>query len=164
MQWIAMVTMLIDHIGHVWFPDEPIWRVIGRAAFPIYTYFIALGLERTRSVPRYLLRLAILAALSQLPFSLLFQTFTINVIGTFLVAAGVITLMERTPTQSLRLIWFFAGCVLLEAISFDYGAYGLILLYLFRRLSSHQLVIAHTALNLLYVALTLSAVQLFSIF
>ena len=40
---IAMVTMLIDHIGMILFPNIAILRIIGRLAFPIFAYFVAEG-------------------------------------------------------------------------------------------------------------------------
>lgn len=38
MYWLAMLTMLIDHVGLVFFPTDPAWRIAGRLAFPIYAY------------------------------------------------------------------------------------------------------------------------------
>jgi len=163
MQWIAMVTMLIDHIGIVWFPDSPIWRIVGRIAFPIYTYLIAVGLTRTRSVPKYIGRLALLAVISQVPFSLLFDTRTINVIGTFFVSAGALFLMERMKEHPLRWLWPIAAGVLMETISFDYGAYGLLLLLIYRYTKGHKTAVSHLGLNIFYVALFQTPLQLFSI-
>lgn len=163
MQWIAIITMLIDHIGIVWFPDEPIWRIIGRLAFPIYTFYVAVGMTRTRSRRMYMQRLAVLAVISQVPFSLLFHTWTINVIGTFLVAVGAIYLMERTPSHPLRFVWIAAAAVLLEAAAFDYGAYGLLLLLLYRFTEKHTMWIGHLGLNAVYALLFSAPLQLFSL-
>ena len=33
---IAAISMLIDHIGYMFFPDVIIFRIIGRLAFPIF--------------------------------------------------------------------------------------------------------------------------------
>ena len=40
---IAAITMLIDHTGLILFPNQMIFRIIGRLAFPIYAYCIAEG-------------------------------------------------------------------------------------------------------------------------
>lgn len=45
---IAMITMLIDHIGVNLFPSVTIMRVIGRLSFPIFAYMIAEGCRYTR--------------------------------------------------------------------------------------------------------------------
>ena len=49
LQLAAMVTMVIDHIGVVFFPGLKILRVIGRIAFPLFCWGIAVGAEKTRS-------------------------------------------------------------------------------------------------------------------
>ncbi len=62
---IAMITMLIDHLGAVVFPEYRVMRIIGRIAFPIYAYCIAVGCVYTRNPGRYLQRLVILALIVQ---------------------------------------------------------------------------------------------------
>src|SRR5690606_33664629 len=109
MQYLAMLTMLIDHIGVVFFPDDPLWRIIGRIAFPIYAYGIVMGLAHTRSRKRYATRLAVIGAAAQLPYMAAMGVLQINVIGTFLAAIGVLALMERTPSPVLKAAVFLAG-------------------------------------------------------
>ncbi len=155
--------MLIDHIGLVWFPDSPIFRVVGRIAFPIYAYLIALGLTRTRSVPKYLSRLGALAVVSQLPFTLLFETWTINVIGTFFVSAGAVYLTERWRAFPLRFLIPIAAAVFMEEVSFDYGAYGLILLLIYRYTKHHVTTLSHLGLNILYVLHFQAPIQHYSL-
>lgn len=62
---IAMVTMLIDHMGAAIFRDQAILRIIGRIAFPVYAYCIAVGCVYTRDIGRYLQRIVLLALISQ---------------------------------------------------------------------------------------------------
>lgn len=62
---IAMVTMLIDHIGAILFPDIQILRIIGRLSFPIFAYFIAEGCIYTKSHSKYLMRILICATVFQ---------------------------------------------------------------------------------------------------
>lgn len=50
MYWLAMLTMLIDHVGLVFFPTDPAWRIAGRLAFPIYAYALYMGVY---PYPRY---------------------------------------------------------------------------------------------------------------
>lgn len=64
---IAMIAMFIDHSGKMLFPQYPIMRVIGRIAFPIYAYCIAVGCVYTRDPLKYLNRIVLLALVSQ-PF------------------------------------------------------------------------------------------------
>ncbi|MBQ8973473.1 MAG: hypothetical protein IJ074_10400 [Clostridia bacterium] len=62
---IAMLTMFCDHAGKMLFPQYRIMRVIGRLAFPIYAYCIAVGCVYTRDILKYLRRIVLLALISQ---------------------------------------------------------------------------------------------------
>ena len=90
----AVATMLIDHTtftflertvspltggmtassAWTWYILDRVGRGIGRQAFPIFAFFIAEGYCRTHSRIRYLGRLALFAAISQLPFWLMCNT------------------------------------------------------------------------------------------
>jgi hypothetical protein len=162
MQIMAMITMLIDHIGIIFFPGNVAWRIIGRIAFPIYAYCIVQGFLHTRSVSRYLWRLIGLAAISQIPYALSLTTLNINVIGTLAVCLAVLVAADRYPKWMLSL--FAVGTFALEVIPFDYGYYALLLVLLYRYLDRKYWVAAHFALNLLVIALDPNGwVQAFSI-
>ncbi len=72
---IAIISMLIDHVGAAFFTGSDLmigsWklytvmRIVGRLAFPIFAYCIAVGVNYTRSVPKYALRLLIIGIISQ---------------------------------------------------------------------------------------------------
>lgn len=65
---IAIITMLIDHIGYIFFPQMRLFRTIGRIAFPIFAYQIAMGYKHTSSRPRYALRLFVFSLVAYLPY------------------------------------------------------------------------------------------------
>ena len=62
---VAMIAMLCDHAGKMLFPQYRIMRIIGRMAFPIYAYCLAVGCVYTKNPLRYLGRIVLLALVSQ---------------------------------------------------------------------------------------------------
>lgn len=62
---LACLFMLIDHAGKMLFPDIPEMRLIGRLAFPMFAYGIAVGAVYTRDPLRYLSRVVLLMLISQ---------------------------------------------------------------------------------------------------
>lgn len=64
---VAMVSMLIDHTGKMFFPEYNLMRIIGRIAFPIFAYCIAAGCVYSRNRFKYLSRIVLVGLVSQ-PF------------------------------------------------------------------------------------------------
>lgn len=81
---IAIITMTIDHIGYVFFPDILIFRIIGRIAFPLYVYSMMIGYFKTKSLSKYIIRLLLIGIISQFPYSLLFNVYRPNVMFTLI--------------------------------------------------------------------------------
>ncbi len=67
---IAIICMVADHIGYLFFPEHLMFRLVGRLAFPIFAFCIAEGYRRTKNVRKYMLRLAAFALISEVPFDL----------------------------------------------------------------------------------------------
>jgi hypothetical protein len=66
---LAVLFMVVDHVGVFLVPPSSPWywpmRMVGRLAFPIFAYGVALGFTRTRSPYRYLLRMALWAVVGE---------------------------------------------------------------------------------------------------
>lgn len=62
---IALLFMMIDHLGVVLLRQVPEMRIIGRIAFPIYAWCLVVGFHYTRSVPKYMLRILAVGLISQ---------------------------------------------------------------------------------------------------
>ena len=85
---IALVSMVLDHIGNVLFPEIIVFQVIGRIAFPLFAFFIAEGYYYTKNKGRYARLLFIFAIISWVPYNLAFDypMYKINVLGVFLIS------------------------------------------------------------------------------
>ena len=140
---IAFVTMAIDHIGAVFFPESVILRIIGRIAFPLFAYCLVIGYLYTRDVKKYLRRLFLFAVLSQPFYLLLLYPEAIPAIFS---AGSLQSLWENLHlnvgfTLFLGLLaldsfhkkrWgIFAAAVLLSCLpAVEYGIYGMLLILL----------------------------------
>ena len=51
---IALISMVLDHVGLALFPKIELFRILGRLALPIYAYMIAEGCAHTKNRKRYL--------------------------------------------------------------------------------------------------------------
>lgn len=152
MQLLAMLTMLIDHIGIVFYPDYLYLRWIGRLAMPLYAYALVLGYRHTSSVRRYMARLAGIGLLSQLPYHYAFlgpdEPYEINVVGTLLVCLAVLWAIDRWSARPAAVCFIAAAaCILLEAVRFDYGAYLLLLVLIYRYAHGASMMISHLCLE-----------------
>ena len=90
LKYIAMVTMIIDHIGAsglIFLMFSPltavrlyhISRMIGRVSFPIFLFLIVEGFVHTKDIKKYIIRLTIFAVLSEVPFDLAFWGGVVNI-------------------------------------------------------------------------------------
>lgn len=164
MQLLAMLTMLIDHVGLVFFPEQELWRIIGRISFPLYVYALVLGYERTSSRRRYLYRLGAIAMASQVPYQLALNPDGLNVVVSLLAGALVLQVLERTGSFLMSAVIVSTAGILMDLLPFDYGAYGLLLVVIFRYARSHMLVLWHLMLNVLFLFLNGWELQLWSLF
>lgn len=143
LKMIALVTMIIDHIGAVFFP-EVIWlRYIGRISFPIYAFLLVQGYQHTRDFKRYAIRIAVFAVLSEVPYDLLFHGVWLefgrqNILFTLLTALLVMRLLDASAKS--RNIFMFIGALALIVLPyflhFSYKTYGVLVplcFFLFRK-------------------------------
>lgn len=70
---IALITMTIDHIGVVFgTPFYYALRIVGRISFPIFAFLLTEGYLHTKKFSRYLLRLVVLAIISEVIYDYVF--------------------------------------------------------------------------------------------
>lgn len=67
----AICAMLCDHIWVTIAPEHSWLTYIGRIAFPLFAFLVAEGFYHTTSRSAYLVRILLLAAISEIPFDLM---------------------------------------------------------------------------------------------
>lgn len=131
---IACISMLFDHTGYLVFGKASFFNYIGRLAFPIFAFQITEGYIHTKNLKKYILRLFIFALISQIPFmifnKLFFDRFEVNVLFTLLF--GLICIVSFDKHNKIFGIFVtYILAFIAEKLSFDYGAYGVVIIMLF---------------------------------
>lgn len=118
LKMLALITMTIDHIGFIFFPQVWWLRAIGRLAFPIFAYMIAEGCRYTRRRMRYWGSIALLALVCDAAEMIAEGSLYQSVMTTFTLSVGMIYALdwamrgENRREQLLRSL-LPAGAVLL---------------------------------------------------
>ena len=139
---IAMVSMLIDHIGEALLPDVYVLRVIGRLAFPIFAYMIAEGCAHTRHRWRYLLSIASLGLACQAVYFFAMGSWYQGILITFSLSIAAIFAIDlfvrkKNVKSALVMLAVLAAVIFISVIApivfksygfaLDYGALGVLM-------------------------------------
>ena len=141
---IACITMLIDHCDatllHSYIRVASnsqmaaliynLFRIPGLIAFPIFSFLLVEGTHHTRNAKKYAARLAIAAALSEIPFRLAFANVSFgssNVMFTLLLGFLMIQSMGRVKSfwKVIVVIPFY---LISDWIPMDHGGDGILLI------------------------------------
>ncbi len=149
LKYIAMLTMLIDHIGasgfiFILFNSSISVRLyhisimVGRISFPIYLFLLVEGFVHTKDIKKYIIRIAAFAVLSEIPFDLVFwghilEFYHQNVMWSLLICVIMMHMMRKYPDFSI--IFVGIGCFIAWICRCDYvyiGPLAVACMYLFR--------------------------------
>ena len=175
---IAMITMLIDHIGVAFFPSIKILRCIGRIAFPIYAYMIAEGCRYTKNRKKYLAMIASMAFVFQIVYFAFMNSLYQGILVTFSLSIGAIfaidtfiknkNIVNRILMAIIILFIFTVSTVfpvIFKAYGFklDYGMWGLCLPILVYFAPSKIWRIILSAIFLIFMSLSTNVLQWWSL-
>ena len=170
---IAAASMLIDHIGVLFFSGNVTFRIVGRLAYPIFAYMIAQGCCYTRNKTRYFLQIFLLSAACQLVYYLVDGSLYFSILVTFSSSILVIYAMqyarEKGNAGFLLLAAAVAGVWLLNRyLTIDYGFWGSMVpvfaaLFMERGRDTKWKTLLSTGVGLLILSLTLGGVQIWSL-
>lgn len=144
MKWIAVLTMITDHVGRMFFPDVHIFNIIGRIAFPLFAFLLVEGFVHTGNLKKYMLRMLIFACISEIPYDLAMQETWLefsrqNTIWTLTLGLLMLALCRKYQYS----VWAVAGiavvcCAAAALLRFDYGAGGIVLILILYFLRDRQ--------------------------
>ena len=171
---IAAFAMLIDHVGLMFFPENTLFRIIGRLAFPIFAFMIAEGCKYTRSRLRYFFQLFGLALGCQIVYFIADGSMYLSVLFTFSLAVLTIFALQycKAKPTALPLLLFIttvvAVYVLNQLLDIDYGFFGCMLpvfaaAFHSTRFDKPLLNILMLALGLLLLWISLGGLQLYAL-
>ena len=145
---IALITMFIDHIGGVFFPQYMIFRYIGRISFPIYAFLISEGLKKTSNIKKYIFNLLLLAIISEPFYDLCFyDSFTpfskTNTLYTLFISSLFIYFYKNTKYFILKYTYLFTGLIISYILYTDYSYLGVMLIYTFYFIKNKKYVLMY---------------------
>ncbi len=122
--------MLLDHTGYLLMPESLALIVVGRIAMPIFAFSLAEGARHTASRLHYAGRLLAFALLSQPIFSLVFQTFALNILFDLALGLALVATVEH---RKFLLLPVFPVLALLLPLDFGPSVWIMTLLFYYRR-------------------------------
>lgn len=163
---IAMISMVFDHVGDMFFPGALWMRMIGRLAMPLFSFCIAEGYAHTRNKQRYLLRMGIFALVSEIPFDLAFEGRVglghQNIMLTFFLSILALMLFDRIRGEGkehaafktlLGILCVCAVAVLALLLKADYTLFAVLAVFLFYVLRNRPALL-HCGAGVGFLALT----------
>ena len=131
---IAIITMFCDHFGDIFIGHLSAFNIIGRIAFPIFAFQIAVGYKHTKNIKKYALRLIIFALISQIPFSIFKyimgnSVFDLNVCFTLLLGLLTLLIFEKVDDKFFKYLYIFIILLIAHFANVDYGAWGVFLIF-----------------------------------
>ncbi len=168
LKWIALVTMLLDHIayavlykayivpnsissGATLYGIYRIMRAIGRVSFPLFCFLITEGWRHTSNRARYAFRLFVFGLLSEIPYDLAFQGALVsmshqNVFFTLFLGLVAIAVWDRVTEDNKTWVGKCLGTVLVFGVASiaqltdtDYGLAGVLIIFVFHVFRGHTL-------------------------
>lgn len=165
---IAMVTMFIDHLGMIFFPEVALLRIIGRASFPLYAYLIAEGCRYTKHRLRYFLQVFILGIVCSIVFAIAERYVYLCVLVTFSLSMLLIFLIDyvREAFNSrcvLLVIALVVVGILCKYVEVDYGFMGVLVPVMAYIPKEKQYKLITFAISLLMLSFVMGGIQYYSL-
>ena len=113
---IAMASMLVDHIGEMFYPFNPVFKIIGRLAFPIFAFMVAEGALHTKNRARYLAVIAGMGVIFQIVYFVFMKSLYMGILITFSLSIGAIYCIDALINKNSVLIKVIASLIMLAIL------------------------------------------------
>lgn len=129
---MAILLMIIDHIGLFLLDNNILCRSIGRLSFPLFLYLLLDGVLHTRDLEKYARRLILFWAISAIPYSLAFYGKFIgaaqNIFATLFLCLVLFCILDNKecPIWGKYLITVLMS-MLASQLGLEYSWYGIAL-------------------------------------
>jgi len=137
---IAVITMTIDHVGYFLFPEIRELRIIGRIAYPIFTYLFAMSYRFSHDRKALLIRLSIFAVLGHGLIYAAGQRGFYNILFLFILGWFAFWIIDQKKDFILTSVGIAVLAFIAEVGGVDYGAYGIVTLVIFYTFNGRQLI------------------------
>lgn len=143
LKFLAAALMLVDHIGLMFFPQELLWRIVGRLSMPLFAFALSEGCRYTKNKTKHFCLLFALALLCQIVYYFfddgnlymsILVTFSLSVLTIYALQFFKKTLFDEKKRVFEKIVSFalfatvivcdFALCNIFEI---DYGFWGIML-------------------------------------
>ena len=129
---IAIISMLFDHTNDVFIGHLSVLNLIGRIAFPLFSFQLVVGYTYTHNIKKYISRMFIFALISQIPYSIFIHIYTgtyfeLNIF--FTLATSLICmyiLSSKNINIYLKLIYISICFIIAYYLKFDYSIFGIL--------------------------------------
>ncbi len=165
---IALISMTVDHIGVMLFPDLYVLRIIGRIAYPIFAFMIAEGCFYTKHKTRYFFEVLGIGVLCQVAYFILYGSLELNIMLGFSFSILIIFAIQKAKEtrgtwQTILAITLIGAAWVSSALlpeyikgfRFDYGFVGIVLPVIVYIIPYFRLKIVAFAITLFVLATTL---------
>ena len=143
LKFLAAGFMLVDHFGAIFFPESLFWRIIGRAAMPIFAFAISEGCRYTKNKKKHFFLLLTIALICQIVYFFfsngslhmsILVTFSLSVLTIYALQFFKKTLFDESFDGMYKGLAFTLLCatimcdyMLCKVLLIEYGFWGIML-------------------------------------
>lgn len=140
LKFLGAILMLVDHIGVIFFPNEAVWRVVGRLSMPLFAFALSEGCRYTKNKVRHFFLLFAVALVCQVVYYFfnngdlymsILITFSLSVLTIYAMQYCKKTLFDeragnadKTLACLLFLAVLFCVYAFCQIFTVDYGFWG----------------------------------------